>query len=190
VIDPETAPKPVTETQHQTPLAIFLAFSQIALSGFGGTAFWTRLVLLEKRKWLSHAEYVGHQSLAHLLPGPNVFNMAVIIGHRLAGIPGSLAALSGIIVWPFVITLAAGALYQRYGQMDLVQRGLHGVSVVAAGLVIANGLRLSSVLPKHWRPWLFLALAFVAIGVLRLPLIAAVAGLGAAGMALAWRERP
>ena len=187
---PETPVTPLTETHAQTPLAIFLAFSQIALSGFGGTAYWTRLVLLEKRKWLSYAEYVGHQSLAQLLPGPNVFNMAVIIGHRLAGIRGSLAALFGIIFLPFLIMLGAAALYQRYGQLELVQRGLHGVSVVAAGLVIANALRLSSVLPKHWRPWLFLALAFVAIGVLRLPLIAVVAGLGVAGMALAWRERP
>jgi chromate transporter len=181
----ETAPPPA----RKSPLEIFLAFSFITMMSFGGTGFWARLVLIEKRGWLTHAEYVGCHSLAQLLPGPNVFNIAVIIGHRFAGVPGSVAALSGLVMWPFLTMLGAGWLYAQYGEMEMVQRALNGIAAVAVGLAIANALKLSTVLPKHWRPWLFVGVTFAAIGVLRLPLIGVLAVLGPLGMALAWRER-
>lgn len=172
-----------------TPLSLFLTFSQITVSGFGGTGFWTRLVLIERRHWLTHREYVDCMSIAQLLPGPNVFNLSVIVGHRLGGYAGALAAISGLVLWPFLMTIGVGLLYVRYGELPLVQRALAGVSAVAVGLVFANSIKLASVLPLHWRPWLFVALAFVGIGVMRLPLIGVVAALAPFGIALAWREK-
>jgi chromate transporter len=186
---PETSATQEGTPERKSALEIFLAFSQIAVSGFGGTGFWARLVLIERRRWLTYAEYVGCQSAAQLLPGPNVFNLAVIVGHRHGGVPGSLAALTGILLIPFLMMLGAGALYAQYGQLELVQRALRGISAVAVGLQLANALRLSTVLPKHWRPWIFVGLAFTAIGLARLPLIGVVAVLGPLSMLLAWRER-
>ena len=181
----DAAPVPA----RKSALDIFLTFSRIAVMGFGGTGFWSRLVLIDRRGWLTHAEYVACQSLAQLLPGPNVFNLAVIVGHRHGGVPGSLAALSGLLLWPFLMMIGAGLLYTRYGELPLVQRALNGVSAVAVGLVIANALKLSTVLRARWRPWLLAALAFTGIGVMRLPLVGVVAVLGCLGMALAWREK-
>jgi chromate transporter len=172
-----------------TPLRLFLTFTQITLSGFGGTGFWTRLVLVERRQWLSHREYVDCMSIAQLLPGPNVFNLSVIVGHRLGGYAGALAAISGLVVWPFFMMIGVGLLYGRYGELPLVQRALAGISAVAVGLVFANAIKLASVLPRHWRPWLIVALAFVGIGVMRLPLIGVAAVLAPFGIALAWREK-
>ena len=171
------------------PLEIFLTFTQITLSGFGGTGFWSRLVLIERRHWLTHRDYVDCMSVAQLLPGPNVFNLAVIIGHRLGGLAGSAAAISGLVLWPFLIMIAVGLLYERYGELALVQRALAGISAVAVGLVLANSIKLASVLPRRWRPWLFVALAFAGIGLMRLPLIGVVAALAPFGIALAWREK-
>ena len=171
------------------PLEIFLTFTQITLSGFGGTGFWSRLVLVERRHWLTHRDYVDCMSVAQLLPGPNVFNLAVIIGHRLGGLAGSAAAISGLVLWPFLIMIAVGLLYERYGELALVQRALAGISAVAVGLVLANSIKLASVLPRRWRPWLFVALAFAGIGLMRLPLIGVVAALAPFGIALAWREK-
>ncbi|MCC6473358.1 MAG: chromate transporter [Burkholderiales bacterium] len=173
---------------RRSPLEILLVFSQITLSGFGGTAFWTRLYLIEKRGWITNAEYVEAMSLAQLLPGPNVFNLAVIIGHRFGGVPGAAAALWGLVFWPFLMMLGIGLLYARYGELHLVQQALKGVSAVAVGLVIANATKLSSVLPARLRPWLFVLVCFAGIGVLRWPLIAVVAGLAALGVWFAWRE--
>jgi chromate transporter len=170
-------------------LHIFLTFTQITLSGFGGTGFWTRLMVIERRRWLTHREYVECMSVAQLLPGPNVFNLSVIVGHRLGGLRGAVAAITALILWPFLIMLAVGALYERYGELSLVQHALKGVSAVAIGLVLANAIKLASVLSAHWRPWLFLALVFVGVGVLRLPLLAVLAVLAPFAIAFAWREK-
>ena len=105
-----------------------------------------------------------------------------------SGLWGSLAAFAGLVLWPFLIMLAVGMLYDRYGEFALVQRALTGISAVAVALVIANATMLASILPRRWRPWLFLGLAFVGIGVMRLPLIAVLAVLAPFGVALAWRE--
>jgi len=175
--------------KRASALQIFLTFTQITLSGFGGTGFWSRLVLVERRHWLTHRDYVDCMSVAQLLPGPNVFNLAVIIGHRLGGLAGSAAAISGLVLWPFLIMIAVGLLYERYGELALVQRALAGISAVAVGLVLANSIKLASVLPRRWRPWLFVALAFAGIGLMRLPLIGVVAALAPFGIALAWREK-
>jgi chromate transporter len=183
---PPSAPPP---DAHVTALHIFVTFTQIALSGFGGTGFWARRMLIERRGWLTHADYVANMSVAQLLPGPNVFNLAVIVGHRLGGVLGSIAALSGILVAPFLIMIVAGMLYVRFGDMSLVQRALTGISSVAVGLAIANALRLSTVLPKHWQSWVFAGLAFLGIGVLRLPLIGVLAVLAPVSMLLVWRKK-
>ena len=187
--EPQKPPAAHAAAPKVSPLEIFITFTQITLSGFGGTGFWTRMVLIERRKWLTSREYVDCASVAQLLPGPNVFNLSIIVGHRLGGLRGSLAAFAGLVLWPFLIMLGVGALYGRYGDLPIVQRALTGISAVAVGLVIANAMKLASILPRHWRPWLFLALAFVGIGVLRLPLIGVLAVLAPFGIALAWREK-
>lgn len=182
---PQDAPAP----PRARPLDIFITFSQITLSGFGGIGFWSRRMLIEQRRWLTNRDYVDCFSVSQLLPGPNGFNLSIIVGHRLAGLRGSLAAFAGLMLWPFLIMLAVGALYGRYGDLPLVQRALSGISAVAVGLVIANAVKLASILTRHWRPWLFLGLAFLGIGVLRLPLIGVIAVLAPFGIALAWREQ-
>ena len=70
-----------------------------------------------------------------------------------------------------------------------VQQALTGMSAVAAGLVVATGLKMAAALPRRWRPWLFAALALAGVGVLRFPLFGVLGVLGPVAVALAWRDR-
>jgi chromate transporter len=79
-------------------------------------------------------------------------------------------------------------LYQTYGALPLVQQALSGMSAVAAGLVLATGLKMTGSLKRHWRPWLFTALALAGVGALRWPLLAVVGALAPFAIAAAWRE--
>lgn len=166
---------------------IFLAFAQISISGFGGVLFWARRVLVEQRRWLSDREFVDLLALGQLLPGPNVLNVAIMIGDRHAGLRGVFAATAGFMGVPFLIVIGIAMLYERYESLPLVQSGLSGMSAVAVGLLIANGIRMAMVLPRHWRPWLFGLLAFAGVGALRWPLISVLAVLAPLAVATAWR---
>lgn len=184
----------VTAGQGQAPALnlrardIFLAFTQISLSGFGGVLFWSRHVLVERRRWITDREFVETLAMAQLIPGPNVFNLSLMFGYRHAGLAGVFAAIAGFMGWPFLIVIGLGMLYSRYQSLPLAQHALVGMSAAAVGLLIANAVRMAAVLPRHWRPWLFLFAAFVGVGVMRWPLVGVLAVLAPLAVAGAWRE--
>lgn len=171
------------------PLELFLAFSQLALSGFGGVLPWAHRTLVERKAWLTQREFVDTLALGQLLPGPNIGNMAVMVGYRFAGYAGVAAAYAGLVTGPFLLMIAAGMLYQAYGALPLVQQALSGMSAVAAGLLLSTGLKMTASLKRRWRSWLFTALALAGVGALRWPLLAVVGALAPFAIAAAWREQ-
>jgi chromate transporter len=70
-----------------------------------------------------------------------------------------------------------------------VQQALGGMSKVAAGLLLATVIKLAMALPGRLRPWLFGILAFLAIGVMRWPLLWVVAALAPCAVFLAWKAK-
>jgi len=174
---------------HVSALALFLTFSRITLSSFGGVAFWARRVLVERQRWLTEQEFVDLLALGQLLPGPNVLNLTVMVGYRFAGWAGAAAAVSGFLGWPCLVVIAMGVLHQRYGALPLVQQALTGLSAVAVGLLLASVLKMATVLPRQWRPWLFGVLAFVGVGVVRWPLLIVMGALTPWAIAAAWKGK-
>lgn len=170
------------------PFELFLTFSQVALSGFGGALPWAHRMLVERKRWLSEREFIETLALGQLLPGPNICNMAAMIGHRFAGYSGAAAAVAGLVGLPFLTMIALGMLYQRYGDLSLARQALSGMSAVAAGLMLSTGLKMTRTLPRNWRPWLFGVLAFAGVGALRWPLLAVVGGLAPFAIAAAWQR--
>src|SRR5437899_6138714 len=86
--------------------ALFLTFSRITLSGFGGLQFWARRVLVERLRWLTEQEFVDLLTLGQLLPGPNVLNLTVMVGYRFAGWAGAASAVAGLLGWPCLVVIA------------------------------------------------------------------------------------
>jgi chromate transporter len=170
-------------------LAIFLTFSHITLSSFGSPLFWARRALVERQHWLTEREFVDLLALGQLLPGPNVLNLAALVGYRFAGWGGAVVACAGFMGWPFLLVIAMGALHQRYGALPLVQQALTGMSAVAAGLLLASGVKMAAVLPRQWRLWLFGVLAFTGVGVLRWPLLVVVGALAPCTIVAAWKDK-
>jgi chromate transporter len=169
--------------------ALFLTFSQISLSSFGGALFWTRRALVEQRGWLLDREFVELLTLGQLLPGPNVLNLTVMVGYRFAGWTGAAASVAGYLIWPCLVVIGMGMLYQRYGDLPQVQQALAGMSKVAAGLLLATVIKLAMVLPRRLLPCLFGALAFIGVGMMRWPLLWVLGALAPLAVFSAWKER-
>jgi chromate transporter len=182
---------PVTDAlARATPGALFVAFLAMGLSGFGGVLPFARRALVDRHGWLTQGDFTETLALCQSLPGPNVVNLSIVVGARACGWRGALAALFGLIGAPFVILLALGALYGRFGTYPLVQRAIGGVAAAAAGLVVATAARMADPLIRS--RWLLTApiilLSFAGVGVARLPLIAVIAVLAPASVALMWRR--
>jgi chromate transporter len=157
--------------------ALFIAFLSVALLGFGGGIAWARRITVDQRRWLSEPDFADIVSLCQFMPGPNVVGIAVCTGAKLRGGIGAIAALCGFIVIPWSVGLALGALLLEYGQLPIVRNILGGVSAVAAGLLIAAGLRLFAPHRRHPVAVVFGLLAFILMAFTKLPLLAVLFGL-------------
>jgi len=169
-------------------LALFLTFSRISLSSFGGAIFWARRSLVERRRWLTEREFLDLLALGQLLPGPNVLNVTVMVGYRFRGWTGSAAAVAGFLGWPCLVAVLLGVLYEQYGSLSHVQKALAGMSSIVAGLLLATVIKLATVLPRRPRPWLFVLLAFTAVGIFRWPLLWVIGALAPLAVFVAWNE--
>lgn len=151
--------------------------------------FWLRRVLVQRKRWLSDADFIELLGMARVLPGPVAFNTSLMIGHRLGGYRGALAAGAGLVGAPLVIVVALGTAYQHVGTLPLVQSALRGMSFVATGLVLANALGLAGGLPRRPLPWLFVVAVFAGVALLHFPLVAVMAALAPCAIALTWAAR-
>ena len=175
-----------------SPLALFIAFTLLALQGFGGVLAVAQRELVDRRGWLSRAEFIELYSIAQMLPGPNVVNLSLMIGDRYFGWRGALAAIGGMLLAPFLIVIALAASYERLAEFPAVAGALRGMGAVAAGLIIATGIKLASTLKTNplGRPACIAlsAACFVAVALLRWPLAYVLLGLGGIGCVLAYRR--
>lgn len=169
--------------------ALFLAFLEIGLSGFGGVLPWARLVLVERRRWLNDREFVEVLSLGQALPGPNIINAAIVIGARFHGAVGSVIAFCGLLLAPLVIILLLALLYDAYHHLETIRRIFSGVAAAAAGLVFATGIKMALQLPRAWKILVIAVLAFVSVGVMRLPIFWVLLVLAPLSIAFAWNAR-
>jgi chromate transporter len=153
-------------------VALFVAFAQMSLAGFGGVLVFARRAIVDRHRWMSAEEFNETFALCHFLPGPNIVNLSVVFGSRFRGIPGSLAAFAGLIGPPVVIVTILAALYARFGEVDALRRILAGVSCAAVGLLISVVFRMMMPLirKRDLVGLVVLAAVFIAIGLLRLPL--------------------
>jgi chromate transporter len=186
---PEALARPASCTE------LFVAFTGLALQGFGGVLAVAQRVLCEQRRWLSRADFTEMISLAQVLPGPNVINLAIMFGDRHFGTRGALAAMAGMLAVPIVIVLSATAIYTQYATQPMVAGALRGMGAAAAGMIIGTAIKLAAPLGTNALGRVgvvMVALAsFGAIALLRWPLVAVLPALGLAACALAWwRIRP
>lgn len=187
-----TEPGAAAQDKSQRPeskTALFLTFASIALQGFGGVLTIIQREMVEKRRWLSDKEFAEDWAVSQILPGGNVVNLCIILGNRYFGWRGALAALAGILLPPLVIVLLLATAYNHYVYLPEVAGAVRGMGAAAAGLIGAVSLKMLSGLKKNelGAPvcTALIAITFIAVGLLRWPLVYVVLGLGAPAFAYA-----
>lgn len=152
----------------------------------GGLTAWFHREVVQVRRWMSDDEFFSGYSLAQILPGVNSTNMAVYIGQHLHGAIGASVALAGLLTGPFVIVLLAAAVYGYLVDLPGFPAIMGGVAAAAVGMMIRLGMTSSRGMHRRPAAVLILIATFVAIGLLRWPLVPVLAVLAPLSVALAW----
>jgi chromate transporter len=182
----EAPPAPL----HVTTSALFRGFLKIGVSGFGGVLPFAHRMLVDRQRWLTEQEFTEALSLGQFLPGPNIVNVAVIVGRRFRGTVGACAAALGLMLLPLVIVVLLAMLFAEFAHVPAVRGACGGVSAAASGLVLAMALKMARPMRREPLRLAIAATAFVAIALLRVPLLWALAALAPLSIGIAWWRRP
>jgi chromate transporter len=185
MISTPEAPNTSSELNRPRPESLsdlFFSFTFLALQGFGGVLAVVQRELVDRKRWMTREEFIEDWAVAQILPGPNVINLCVMIGDRYFGWRGAMVGLAGMLAFPLLVVLGLALVYAQFADNPQVAGALRGMGAVAAGLITATGLRLSSALKKH--PLgvpvciVFGIASFIGIALLRWPLVYVLLGVG------------
>jgi chromate transporter len=157
-------------------------FLRLGATAFGGPAVHVAMLrdeVVERRRWVTDAEFLDLVSASNLIPGPNSTELAIHLGHRRAGFPGLVVAGVCFIAPAMVLTALLGWAYVRFGALPDVGWVLAGVKPVILAVVVQALWTLGA---KALTTWPLRALAAAcaaasALGVHELAVLG-VAGLG------------
>ncbi len=135
----------MTSEQRKKTLTILATFLKFGCFTFGGG--WSIVAqiqkeFVEKRGWITDEELLDFTSVGRSLPGLMIGNASVLFGYHAAGVPGALAALSGIILPPVAIMLGVVFLYDRFKDSLLVARAMTGVRAAVAPIIFSALIKL------------------------------------------------
>lgn len=168
--------------------SIFGTFLWIGAISFGGGAVgYLRQSIVLDRAWLDEQGFLSGLELSQTLPGLNATNMGVYVGSRLRGAVGALLAVLGLILPGLILVLVLGASYAVLQNNESVLSSLHGVAAAATGFLFAVAVQTGREQLVHWQPLIFVVLTFVAMSILRLPLVVVILVMGGTSV---WLHRP
>lgn len=155
---------------------IFLQFLIIGAISFGGGIIaYERILLVEKRKWLSSDEFMAYLAISQTMPGLNSVNLAVLTGDFLRGVTGSVCAVLGLLLPGSAFILGIGILYSSNSNHPMANIILAGIAAAATGLLAAITYRIGG---DHWRHMKSLTIVlatFVLMSLFKLSLLAVLA---------------
>ena len=121
-------------------LKIFLSTLYLSAFTFGGGYV---IITLMKQKfvdelhWIDDDEMLDMVAIAQSSPGPIAVNGAVIIGYKLEGIAGVLAAVLGAVLPPFVILTVISMFYSAFRNLFVVQSLLTGMKAGVSAVILS-----------------------------------------------------
>jgi chromate transporter len=128
--------------------AHFLAMSMLAVGGALTTTPEIHRYLVEQRGWLSDTQFSASIALAQAAPGPNLLFVPVL-GHAIAGLPGAVVALAGMLLPSTTLALFASRWGRKRRQTLGVRAFVAGMAPVTIGLLAAAGTVLAAPLATH-----------------------------------------
>jgi chromate transporter len=114
-------------------------FLRLGATGFGGPvalANYMRRDLVERRRWVSEAEYESGLAIAAACPGPLAYQLGVYCGYIRFGLLGGLTVAVAFGLAPFFIVLAVAAAYARFAQSWQLRALFYGVGPVVVALIV------------------------------------------------------
>jgi len=122
----------------KTVLELFSIFFYVAIFTVGGGIAMVPVlerVLVEKKKYLGEEEFREVFSVAQVLPGSLMINMATFTGYKIIGFWGALFSCIAIMIPPLTIITVISIFYTKFIQFALMKKLMLGILAGVVGEV-------------------------------------------------------
>jgi chromate transporter len=167
--------------------AIYGLFFRIGAFSFGGgLTGWVYREVVVARQWMEEEDFLSGVALSQITPGANIANICIFVGNRLRGASGAVSALLGLLSAPFFAVIGLLSIYETIQNIGWINAALDGTAAAAVGLLVLMAWRSGRRAGRTFSSAAIILATFVAVGVLRWPLVWVVLGLAPISVALAW----
>ena len=126
--------------QKHRLLVLFLKTLYISAFTFGGgfvIVTFMKKCFVDELHWIDENEMLDLIAIAQSSPGAIAVNGAIVVGYKLAGMPGIFCAILGAILPPFVIITAISAFYTAFKENFFIQNMLSGMRAGVGAVIIS-----------------------------------------------------
>lgn len=142
-----------------------------------------RKKFVEQYHWIEEEEMLDLTAIAQSSPGAIAVNASILIGYRLAGIPGAMLTILGTVLPPLIILSIISLFYQAFRDskaVSAVMKGMQaGVAAVITDVVLTMGInvfREKKVLPVLIMVFVFVASYFFNVNIILIVVLCGLIG--------------
>lgn len=146
--------------------SLFVSFLKMGAVLIGGGYALLPLLereVVERRKWARSEEMLDLYALAQMLPGVIAVNTAMLVGNRLRGFRGTLAAAAGLTAVPFALIAAYAAAYGMLRDTAVFARLLSGIQPAVAGMIMGLGVDMVRKVSRDTRSFALACVSALAV---------------------------
>lgn len=114
--------------------------------GFGGPVALVGYMhrdLVEDRKWITEADYKEGLALSQLAPGPLAAQLGIYLGYVHYRTLGATLAGIAFVIPSFLMVVALGWAYVRFGGISWMQAVFYGVGAAVIGIIAMSAKKLT-----------------------------------------------
>ena len=142
---------------------LFWTFFKIGAFTFGGG--WSLIAVMEdeiveKKKWITHADVLDMLVISESTPGVIAVNMATSIGYRQRGFWGGAISTIGVVLPSFIIISALSFGIEALQNNVWYMSAFYGIQVGAIVLIANAFLKLFKQLDKNFLNYFVMLVAF------------------------------
>ncbi len=167
---------------------LFLSTFRLSACTFGGG--FVIIPLMKKRfvdqlGWLEEQEMLDLTAISQSAPGPIAVNASILVGYRIAGVPGALLSVLGSVLPPLIIITVISEFYRQFRDAPIVNMAMAGMlcGVVAVILDVVINMIRALFKQKRVLPFFVLVFSFIAARYLNINIILIILICGCIGAA-------
>ncbi|MHC1692724.1 MAG: chromate transporter [Sphaerochaetaceae bacterium] len=132
-----------------------------------------RKMFVDRYHWIEEQEMLDLIAIAQAAPGPMAVNTSILVGYKIAGIPGALITLLGTVLPPLIILTAFSYIYEAIKDNVIIKTLFYGMNIGVAVVILDAVSTLALTILKQKKVWPILVMiaAFIATYIMEVDIV-------------------